>query len=84
MPDDYYTGLKEDAPIPEDVVTVTITRTASSREGLEDLTVVVALFEEEPKILDALDEEGYPVELDETQTLLAKCLARGGVDETGR
>jgi hypothetical protein len=60
--------------------TVTVQRTAVGR-GIIDLTVVL---NETCEIVEALDEDGTPTTLSANETLLAQCLARNGVDETGR
>ncbi len=67
-----------------DFVTVTVQRAVPG--GVTDLTVEVHWLE---KALDwlvacAVDEDGNDVQLTKTENLLARCLAKGGVDETGR
>ena len=67
-----------------DCVTVTVQRTTPG--GITDLTVEVHWLE---KALDwlvaaAMDEDGNDVRLTDTEDLLARSLAQGGVDETGR
>ena len=63
----------------ENIRTVTVQRTSAGR-GLIDLTVVLS---ETYEILEALDEDG-PTTLSANEVLMAQCLARNGVDETGR
>ncbi len=67
-----------------DCVTVTVQRTRPGR--VTALTVEVHWRED---ALDwfvggAMDEDGNDVQLTKTEDLLARCLAKGGVDETGR
>lgn len=87
---DYHTGLEPD-PVPHNrTVTVTINRTKVATENpkcsdpFEDITVVLALTGGLSEILDSIDEAGDPVELTPTEALLARSLAKAGVDETGR
>ncbi len=69
--------------------TVTISRTRlhpiTDSEPFMALTVVLrgAGDHEGWEVTTAIDEDGDPVTLTETETLLARCLAAAGVDETG-
>ena len=86
---DHYTGLPENGVPHDSTATVTLTRTrvvtANPSDPFEAITVVLALTGgQEPDILDALDEAGEPLELNPHESLLARCLANAGVDETGR
>ena len=79
MSPDYYTGIDPNAVAHSHTVTVSVAR------GQETITVILALYDgKEPGILDTLDESGEPVELTANESLLARCLATAGVDETGR
>ena len=64
----------------ENIITVTVQRTAVGL-GIIDLTVVL---NETCEIVEALDEAGDNTPLSANETLMAQCLARSGVDETGR
>lgn len=67
-----------------DCVTVTVQRTRPG--GVTALTVEVHWREEalDWLVAGAMDEDGNDVQLTKTENLLARCLAKGGVDETGR
>ena len=71
-------------------VTVTVTRTRlhpiTDSEPFMALTVALrgaGEANEGWEVTTAIDEDGDPVTLTETETLLARCLAAAGVDETG-
>lgn len=67
--------------------TVTIQRTAIGR-GVIDLTVVFRHYplgtEGEWMLVSAVDEDGEPVHLTQTERDLAHCFVDAGVDDTGR
>ena len=71
---------QSEGAIMDDIVTVTIQRTAAGR-GVIDLTVVL---NDNHEIVEAMDEDGASVTLNANETLLAECLAKNGVDVTGR
>jgi transcriptional regulator with XRE-family HTH domain len=68
--------LKDKHVCPAEKATVTVAREDT------DLTVVLVQTREW-KIVEAIDEMGEPVVLDEVETTLAKYLASNRVDETG-
>ena len=71
---------QNEGAIMDDIVTVTVQRTAVGR-GIIDLTVVL---NDNFEIVEAMDEDGTSVTLNANEALLAECLAKNGVDVTGR
>ena len=69
-----------DNAIMDNIVTVTVQRIVVGR-GVIDLTVVL---NDSFEVIEALDENGTATVLNANETLMAECLAKNGVDETGR
>lgn len=66
----------------DDIRTVTVNRLTNSK--VEDITVVFVENDGAWNITDVLSEGGESLTLDANEELMARCLVKAGVDETGR
>lgn len=66
----------------DDIRTVTVNRVRNSQ--VEDITVAFKMGEGDWEITDVLSEDGEELTLNANEELMARCLVKAGVDETGR